>query len=115
MHSFITAFNDYAENKLTPEYDTIEGNLRFVNNNDNLIVIDAIYVKECFRQRGILKKFLEHVVNYVSKTNKFKFMIVSVLSKILYEYLERFMYNNHKFKLTRDGFLLVKVKVKVKI
>lgn len=109
MYSFITAFNDHVENKSTHEYDTIEGNLRFVINNKNLIIIDVIYVKECFRQKGILKKFLQHVVDYSSNTTQIKFMIVSVLSKILYEYLERFTYNDHKFKLTRDGFLLVRI------
>lgn len=108
MHSFVTAFDDYIENKLTREYDTIEGNLRFVNNNDNLIIIDVIYVKECFRQRGLFKNFLQYVVDYVNKTKKYKFMIVSVLSKILYEYLSRFVYHEHKFKLTCDGFLLSK-------
>lgn len=109
MYSFTTAFDDYIKNKVAREYDTVEGNLRFVNNNNNLIIIDVIYVKECFRQRGILKMFLQYVVDNICKTKKYKFMIASVLSKILYDYLLRFNYNEHKFKLKRDGFLLSKI------
>jgi len=104
MYSFITAFDDHIKNKVIYDYNTIEGNLRFVKNK-SIIIIDVIFLHECFRRRGILKKFLHHVVNSV-KIFKFKFMIQSVLSKILYEYLLRFNYDGHTFKLCKDGFLL---------
>jgi hypothetical protein len=110
MYSFQTAFDDYIKNKTIHDYDTIEGNLRFVKNRHNDIIIDVIYIKECFRRRGLLKKFLCYIVDHVDVIRNEKFMIVSVLSKILYDYLLRFEYNGWKFKLIYDGFLLTKIK-----
>lgn len=106
IHSFKTAFDDYVKNAIITEYDTLEGNLRFVKNNKKIIIIDVIYIKKCFRKKGILKNFLRYIVNYIKNISDVEFMIVSVLSKILYEYLLRFEYDGYKFKLVEDGFLL---------
>lgn len=114
MFSFITAFDNYTD-EITKikkyEYDTIEGNLRFVKYKNNIIVIDVIYVKECFRRKGILKKLLFHVVNFIDNNKHKKFIITSVISKILYNYLINFEHNGYMFKLTRDGFILRKTKL----
>jgi len=106
MFSFRTAFDDYVINLDIFEYETIEGSLRFVKNDSNMIIIDEIYVKKEFRQRGILKIFLEHVTNYMIKNKNKQFMIQSVISKILYDYLIRYEKNGCKFMLTKSGFLL---------
>jgi predicted GNAT family acetyltransferase len=112
MYTFISAFDNYmsifdSTEKKSYEYDTIEGELRFVKINSTDIILNSIYVKPELRGRRILEKFLFHVVKYI-KQNKLKhFWIVDVLSKILYGYLLRFKYNDCRFKLHQKGFFLI--------
>lgn len=107
--SFKIALDDYLmkyKNFSTGncEYNTIEGYLRFVKGNNNDVILDGIFVKEEFRERGILTNFLKYIID-IQIPNVW---IVSVLSDILYHYLMRFSYNGYRFKLGKLGFRLTK-------
>jgi hypothetical protein len=111
MYTFASAFENYISifdnaEKKSYEYDTIEGELRFVKINSTDIILNSIYVKPELRGIRILEKFLFHVVKFIKQNNLKYFWIVDVISKILYDYLLRFEHDNYKFKLCRKGFFI---------
>ena len=103
----ISIFNEYIEN-----YDNYEngkvsleceiGCITFIKkrNNFNTIIIFEIFIKEEYRNQGYCKKFL----NYIIERNH-NILIVSILSKILYEFLEK----HSSFILVNDGFFHKKI------
>jgi hypothetical protein len=89
------------------EYDTIEGNIRFTKIDNFKICIDSVYIKPILRNRKIFKNFLHYIID----TNIKNFYIISVINKMLYNYLIRFEYKKCKFKLLKEGFKLKKRKL----
>lgn len=84
------------------EYECKYGNITFIKENCNVIIVYEIYIKEQYRRQGMCHDFIVSLIQ-----SRYNFLIVSVLSKILYYYLMRFNYNGRKFRLTNKGFLFV--------
>jgi len=92
-------------------YICIYGSIEFFKSNDiKKIIVHEIYIEEQFRRIGLCSNFIKYFIDKLNGTNKI-FVIQSVLSKILYEYLLRFNYNEYKFFLKKDGFVIKKCKI----
>lgn len=83
-------------------YECKYGYVTFIKENINSIIVYEIYVNEEYRRKGICHDFLVSLIQ-----SRYTFLIVSVLSKILFSYLQRFRYKNRKFKFTSEGFLFM--------
>lgn len=112
MFSFKTVINSYInifkELELKDyEYDTIEGDLRFVKIDNEKIILNSIFVKSEFRNRVIFSKFLKFIVDNDIGGKQNNFWICDVISKVLYSILSNFQYKGYKFKITNFGFHLI--------
>ena len=68
-----------------------------------MLKIYGIFIFPEFRQKGYCRFILEYLIEKCK--NKFKYICIeSVISNILYSYLQRFSYNNKKFLLKKEGF-----------
>ena len=112
MESFIEAINTYLSNYSTYKKGKVNfecdyGDLIFVKNNSNMLILFGIYINPDYREKGFCKNILEYLIDS-AKEKKFKyFSVQSVLSKVLYEYLLRFTYKNKGFNLKNTGFIYV--------
>lgn len=94
--------NEYESLELGKHsYDNEIGTITFIKGK-KYVTIYEIYIKTEHRNSGHCRKFIINMI-----LNEKSFMIVSVLSIILYEYLLRFKYNGYRFKLTPLGFLMI--------
>jgi hypothetical protein len=84
-------------------FECIYGSIEFIKNDTNLnsIIIQEILVYEYYRRQGLCKNFIKYLVE---KASDKKIIIQSVISKILYNFLLKFEYNDKKFILKKDGF-----------
>lgn len=110
MDSFIESIDYYLSNYSTYEngkvaFDCNCGELIFYKENSNMLTLFGIYINQEHRQKGFCKNILHYLINSAKKYNFKTFGVQSVLSKILYEYLLRFEYNNKNFKLKKVGFV----------
>ena len=110
MESFIELIDTYLSNYSTYKKGKVEfecdyGDLMFVKNNSNMLILFGIYINPDYREKGYCKNILEYLIDSAEE-KKFKyFSVQSVLSKVLYEYLLRFRYKNKGFKLKNTGFV----------
>ena len=108
MESFKGLINIYLSNYSTYKngkvlFECEYGELIFLKNNSNNLILFGIYINPEYRQKGLCRDILYYLID--TSLNKFKFLCVqSVLSKILYEYLIRFKYNDKRFKIKKQGF-----------
>lgn len=86
------------------EFDSICGSLTFIKDKSNDIILFEIYVKYELRNKCICKSFLSYLIDLMETLNIKTLRIVSVLSNILYDFLERWNYKNKKWKRTKIGF-----------
>jgi hypothetical protein len=91
-------------------YECEFGSIEFVLNLNNLmkkkVIVHEIYIKEPYRNQGLCKEFIKNLIDKLEINNIF--IIQTVISKILYNFLLRFKYRNKKFILKIDGFVYVK-------
>lgn len=112
MDGFIESIDKYLSNYSTYEKGKVEfecegGELIFYKNNSNMLSLFGIYISSEYRQQGFCRNILYYLIDSAKKY-KFKyFSVQSVLSKILYEYLLRFKYNDKGFSLKKCGFVYV--------
>lgn len=112
MECFIEAINTYLSNYSTYKKGKVEfececGELIFYKNNSNMLILFGIYINPDYREKGFCKNILEYLISS-SKSYGFNYFCVqSVLSKVLYEYLLRFKYNDKGFNLKKYGFIYV--------
>lgn len=100
--SYVDNLSLYSHGKHS--FDCKYGTLTFIKNNNNSITIFEIYIIPEYRNKGLCKKFLINLIEYL-KINKIrKLHIISVLSKILYDFLNRWIYGGKRWKLKHDGF-----------
>lgn len=86
------------------EFDCHYGELIFFKGSPNMLTLFGIYINPEYRQQGFCKSIIHYLIE--KSKSRFKFILIeSVMSKILYEYLLRFEYENKKFKLIKKGFL----------
>ena len=112
MESFIESIDKYLSNYSTYEkgkvvFDCECGELIFLKNNSNMLILFGIYISSEYREKGFCRNILYYLIDSAKKYNFKYFCVQSVLSTILYEYLLRFKYNNKDFKLKKTGFVYV--------
>ena len=109
MKNFIELIDTYLSNYSTYKNGKVEleceqGELIFYKKKPNVITIHGIYIYPEYREKGLCRGILQYLIDNIG-SNRFEFLCVqSVLSKILYEYLERFTYKNKKFMNKKMGF-----------
>ena len=102
IDAYISNYSTYDNGKVSFEYEY--GELIFFKKNPKILTLFGIYIYPEYREKGICRSILQYLID--SSVNKFQQLCIqSVLSKVLYEYLLRFEYNNKKFKNTRSGFV----------
>ena len=88
----------------------ITDSIEFIKNpkklNKKILIIHTIYIKIEYRNQGYCKNFIKYLID--KSDDKTCIIIQSVLSKILYDFLLRFEYNNQKFLLKKEGFIWYK-------
>jgi hypothetical protein len=78
---------------------------KYPNNGLDTITLFGIFIYKNDRRQGHCRKILEHLVD-VFLLHGYDFMIESVLSKPLFDYLSRFQYKGCSFTIQKTGFLL---------
>ena len=114
MKNFIELIDTYLSNYSTYKNGKVEleceqGELIFYKKKPRVLTVHGIYIYPEYRQQGLCKGLLQYLIDTLQNLNKFKqfdcLCVQSVLSKILYEYLQRFTYKNKKFANKKRGFL----------
>ena len=111
MNSFTEIINNYIYNyeqfkNGKHAFENEYGELIFVKQKDHILTIFGIYIFPEYRQIGLCRQILETIID--ASHTKFKYVCVqSVLSKVLYEYLLRFNYNNKGFQCKKNGFFYI--------
>jgi hypothetical protein len=104
IDTYLSNYSTYKNGKVELECD--QGELIFYKKKPNVITIHGIYIYPEYRQQGLCRGILQYLIDSRTSSNKFEFLCVqSVLSNILYEYLERFTYKNKKFLNRKMGFM----------
>ena len=102
IDTYFLNYEQYENGKI--EFDCNYGELIFLKDDPNILTLFGIYIYPEYREKGFCKSILQYLID--KSNNKFKHLLVeSVMSKILYEYLLRFKYNDKNFKLDKDGFI----------
>ena len=103
IDTYLLNYSTYKNGKVELECD--QGELIFYKKKSNVLTIHGIYIYPEYRQQGLCRGILQYLIDLKTCSNKFDFLCVqSVLSKILYEYLERFTYKDKKFANKKLGF-----------
>ena len=102
IDTYLLNYESYQKGKV--EFDCDYGELIFLKDNRNMLTLFGIYIHPEYRKQGFCRSILQYLID--KSKCQFKYVLVeSVMSKILYEYLLRFKYENRKFKLIREGFI----------
>lgn len=102
IDAYISNYESYEKGKV--ELDCDYGELIFLKDNRNMLTLFGIYIHPEYREQGFCRSILQYLID--KSKCQFKYVLVeSVMSKILYEYLLRFKYENKKFKNTKNGFI----------
>lgn len=105
IDTYLSNYSNYKKGKVN--FECYYGDLIFVKNNSNMLILFGIYINPDYREKGFCRNILYYLIDS-AKTNNFKyFSVQSVLSKVLYEYLLRFKYDDKGFKLKKSGFIYV--------
>ena len=102
IDTYLLNYESYEKGKV--EFDCDYGELTFVKEQGNMLILYAIYILPQYREKGICRGILHYLIDKAPE--KIKYVCVqSVLSKILYEFLLRFKYKDKKFMNTKNGFI----------
>jgi len=109
MDQFKEIIDFYFENyskfeKGKVDFECEYGELVFYKENSELLVLHGIYISPQHRNKGLCREILHYIIDKCQDKYKY-FLIQSVISKILYNYLLRFNYNEKKFKNIKMGFV----------
>ena len=103
IDTYLSNYSTYKNGKVELECD--QGELIFYKKKPSVLTIHGIYIYPEYRQQGLCRGILQYLIDIGKNIKKFEFLCVqSVLSKILYEYLERFRYKDKKFVNKKLGF-----------
>jgi hypothetical protein len=102
IDTYFLNYDLYENGKVV--FDCDYGEIIFLKETPTILTLFGIYIYPEYRQQGFCRSIIHYLIEK-SKT-KFNFILFeSVMSKILYEYLLRFKYENKKFKLIKEGFI----------
>ncbi len=102
IDSYFTNYSSFQKGKVS--FDCDYGELTFYKQNDNICILNGIYIFPPYRNKGLCREILQYLIDKCNDIFPY-FCVESVISKILYMYLLRFTYNNKKFKNTINGFV----------
>lgn len=109
MLSFNDASTEYVNNisylclgKIS--YETEYGIITFLNENNKDIVIFEIYILPEYRNSGKCKNLLSFIIDELTRKKIKRLHIVTVISKVLYNFLDRWIYKNKKWSKNKMGF-----------
>lgn len=108
MEQFKEIIDEYFTNYFSFEkgkvcFECEYGELIFVKDNPNILILNSIYIFPEHRNKGICRNILHYIIDNCA--DKFEYFCVeSVISKILYNYLLRFKYNGKGFRNKNQGF-----------
>ena len=102
IDTYLLNYSTYKNGKVVFDYEY--GELIFFKQNTKTINLFGIFIYPKYRRQGLCGRILRYLIDISS--SKFKYLCIqSVISKILYEYLERFEYKNRKFRNGKEGFV----------
>ena len=102
IDTYILNYDSYEKGKV--EFDCDYGELIFFKENYNRLILFGIYIVPCYRKHGFCRSIIQYLIE--KSKGRFKYILIeSVISKVLYEYLLRFKYEDKKFKLIKEGFI----------
>lgn len=102
IDTYLLNYESYEKGKV--EFDCNYGELIFLKDNRNMLTLFGIYIHPEYREQGFCRSILRYLID--KSKCQFNYVLVeSVISKILYEYLLRFKYQNKKFNNTKNGFI----------
>ena len=102
IDTYFLNYEQYENRKI--EFDCDYGELIFLKGDTNILTLFGIYINPEYREKGFCRSILQYLID--KSNDKFKYLLVeAVMSKILYDYLLRFKYNDTNFKLNKDGFI----------
>lgn len=102
IDTYINNYDEIPNGKNS--YECEVGNLTFIKDSTDRIILFEIYINAENRRQGICKNLIITCIIRSIQVKR-KFMIVSVISKILYNFLLNFRCNYGNFILTDEGFL----------
>lgn len=109
MEQFIEIIDTYILNYHSYQTDKVEfecdyGELVFNKDSSDVLTLSSIFINPRYRRNGFCKNIIHYLIE--KSKNRFEYLLIeSVVSKILYDYLLRFKYNDKKFKLNDYGFV----------
>jgi hypothetical protein len=103
IDTYLLNYSNYKKGKVN--FECVYGDLIFVKNNSNMLILFGIYINPDYREKGFCRNILYYLIDSAKEKNFKYFSVQSVLSKVLYEYLLRFRYNDKGFKLKNTGFV----------
>jgi hypothetical protein len=98
IQKYMSDYNILSKGKHS--YINSIGCITFIKTH-SIITVYEIYIESKYQNKGYCRQFIMSMIQ-----NGKTFIIVSVISRILYEYLLRFQYKGYRFRLVKDGFLL---------
>ena len=103
IDTYLSNYSTYKKGKVN--FECLSGELIFIKNNSNMLILFGIYINPDYREKGFCRNILHYLIDSAKEKNFKYFSVQSVLSKVLYEYLLRFRYKNKGFKLKNTGFV----------
>jgi len=101
IDTYISNYSTYPHGKILFECMCVD--LVFYKAGTRAIIIHGIYIFPEYRQRGLCRGIIEHLIDAAPRSFK-RLRIQSVISKILYDYLLRFRYRGRGFRLNMGQF-----------
>lgn len=102
IDTYLLNYDSYKKGKV--EFDCDYGELIFFKEKYNILILFGIYIYPGYRKHGLCRSIIQYLIE--KSKGRFKYILIeSVISKILYEYLLRFKYEDKKFKLVKEGFI----------
>jgi len=102
IDAYVENYSKFENGKVS--FDCDYGELIFYKRNDDICTLHGIYIFPQYRKKGLCRDILQYIIDKCQGIYSY-FCVESVISKILYNYLLRFTYNNKKFKLVKTGFI----------
>jgi len=103
VNAYINNYDSFEKGKIC--FDFNYGELIFLKDQDNMLILYAIFIFPQYRGKGLCRNILHYLIDKAQQ-EKIKYVCVQdVLSTILYKYLLRFTYKDKKFKNTKKGFI----------